>query len=300
VNVSHLRRPHQGYLRRSLQQEPQFCGQAAGADVNPDDLIGGSNETSIAVEGIPTQALPDTGSSVSTVCESFYKTHLRHLELNNINGLIKVECADGSALPYLGFVQAEISVPILSLQQRLPCLLLVVPDTRYNSKTPVLLGTNFLSKVATDCRENSGPHYVQRLSTQTTWHLALRCFFLRERQLAKNQNCVAVVRCAESAKKTLLPNESIIVKGVVDRAQPYQATCALLQPIRYSYEDLDLAPTLVSYNGRDTGNVDVTFHNLSTRTVTINPRFVLCGVQPVEIRGLSDEGAGSHLVPSQH
>jgi hypothetical protein len=62
----------------------------------------------------------------------------------------------------------------------------------------------------------------------------------------------------------------------------------LLQPLRNSYEDLDPAPFLVSYNGRETGSVDVTFHNLSTRTVTLNPRSILCGIQPVEITALED------------
>jgi hypothetical protein len=46
--------------------------------------------------------------------------------------------------------------------------------------------------------------------------------------------------------------------------------------------------SLVSYNGRDTGTVDVTFHNLSTQTVTVNPRSLLCGVQPVDITALED------------
>jgi hypothetical protein len=120
----------------------------------------------------------------------------------------------------------------------------------YNAKIPVLLGTNFLSKVATNCKEHLGPHphYVQRLSTQTTWYLALRCLSVRERQLSRNQNCVAVVRCAEPAKRTLLPNESITVKGVIDKAQPYHATCALLQPLRNVYEDLDLAPSVTFGN----------------------------------------------------
>jgi hypothetical protein len=111
---------------------------------------------------------------------------------------------------------------------------------------------------------------------------------LRERQLSKNKNYVAVVRCAEPVKRTLLPNESITVKGVIDRAQSYHATCTLLQPLRNFYEDLDLAPSLVSYNGRDTGSVEVTFHNLSTKTVTLNPRSLLCGLQLVDITALED------------
>jgi hypothetical protein len=42
------------------------------------------------------------------------------------------------------------------------------------------------------------------------------------------------------------------------------------------------------YSGKNTGAVDVTYANLSTQTVTLNPRSLLCEVQPVDITCLDD------------
>lgn len=224
---------------------------------------------------------------MSTVSQAYYKQNLPHLELQPIDGILRVECADGSPLPYLGFVMAEVAVPDLHCRAQ-QCLLLVVPDTRYNSNTPLLLGTNFLAKVEAECKECQGPQYLQRISAQTAWHLALRCISLRERELTKNHHRIAVVRSAEKSRRVIKPNETVTLKGALDRCQPYHNSCALLQPTRHVQEDLDLTPSLVAYKGRSTGLVDVTFANLSTRTVSIEPRALLCEVQPCEVTHLDD------------
>jgi hypothetical protein len=272
---------HQG-----RQQQPQTCGQAAAQDFETSELVGNANEAAVVAEGIDTSALLDTGSSVSTVSEEFFNSKLRHLELYDIQGLLRVECADGSPLPYRGFVKADVTIPDISTTPQ-PCLLLVVPDTQYNGKTPILLGTNFITKVGAHCKETHGEQYLQRVG-QSSWHMALRCLAVRDRQLKKNHHRVALIRSAEPTKKTVLPNETVTLRGFVDRAMPYQATCALLQPLRNVNTDLDLQPSLIVYSGKNTGAVDVTYANLSTHTVTLNPRSLLCEVQPVDITCLDD------------
>lgn len=241
----------------------------------------------MTIEDVVASALLDTGSSVSTVSEDFFKTRLNHLELHDIGGLLTVECADGKPLPYLGFVKADLTVPQLTPTAQ-PCLLLVVPDTQYSKTTPLLLGTNFLSRVAEDCKEKNGVRYLQRIVDKTPWFLPFRCLTLREKQLTKEQNRIALIRSAENTKRTVLPNETLTLRGFVEKAQPYQRTCALLQPLRDVNVDLDLSPSLISYDGKNTGQVEVTFSNLSMHTVTINPRALLCELQPVDITCLDD------------
>ena len=73
-------------------------------------LVGSANETHVHIEGVRTQALLDTGSSVSTISQSFYETHLSHLPLQPVKTLMSLECVDGSALPYLGFIACELQV----------------------------------------------------------------------------------------------------------------------------------------------------------------------------------------------
>ena len=56
-----------------------------------------------------------------------------------------VESASGHTLPYLGFVEVSLQCPV---QDEVSCaLMLVVPNTTYHEKIPVLLGTNFLNRI---------------------------------------------------------------------------------------------------------------------------------------------------------
>ena len=56
-----------------------------------------------------------------------------------------VESASGHALPYLGFVEVSLQCPV---QDEVACaLMLVVPNTSYHEKIPVLLGTNVLNLI---------------------------------------------------------------------------------------------------------------------------------------------------------
>ena len=73
-------------------------------------LIGNSNESLVTIEGINTSALIDTGSCVSTVTKEFYEKHLNHIELQPVQGLLKIECADGNELPY-SVVGSKTTIP---------------------------------------------------------------------------------------------------------------------------------------------------------------------------------------------
>ena len=98
-------------------------------------------------------ALLDTGSNVSTVSESFYRKHLSHHDLYSLTNVLKIECADGQSLPYLGYIHTSISAAVTGSQQAIQCLVLVCPDFEYSKSTPLLLGTNFLSEAMKLCEE---------------------------------------------------------------------------------------------------------------------------------------------------
>ena len=82
-----------------------------------------------------------------------------------------------------------------------------------------------------------------------------------------------------------------MVRGVIDKCHPYHQTFALLQPQVSS--DLDLTPSLIIHRYKDTDLVGVTFSNLSTYTVTLNPKTVSCEVQPVTITTLEQTSASN-------
>jgi len=55
-------------------------------------------------------------------------------EIRPLDDILKIECADGEPLRYLGYIVADIntSVSLPDSAQR-SCLFLVVPDTRYSA-----------------------------------------------------------------------------------------------------------------------------------------------------------------------
>ena len=103
----------------------------------PGRLAGEANEAEVGINGVVCQALLDTGSTVSTITQSFYDEHLTDTPLQPIDDLLKVECAGGQLLHYVGYVEAELRAIGITETSGQPALFLVVPDTRYSRNVPV-------------------------------------------------------------------------------------------------------------------------------------------------------------------
>ena len=60
--------------------------------------------------GIRLHCLLDTGAQVSTITESFFKKHLaRENDLIEIGALLSVSAVNGSAVPFIGYVELEVT-----------------------------------------------------------------------------------------------------------------------------------------------------------------------------------------------
>lgn len=248
--------------------------------------MGQPNETTLLVEGVETRALLDTGSTVSTLSHSFYETNFKDQPIQSLKDVLHVECADGEALPYYGYIEANITPSVTGCHNNdYRCLFLVVPDSRYNSSVPILLGTNVLNIIMEELLETKGQRFLQTASLRTPWYLAFRCMLLRDRQLERHSNRLALVRSAESKRITVMPNTTITIQGFMDKKLPYLPVCAILQPTPEAVitEDLDITPALVPYNRDAKGLIPVQISNISTRTVTISPKALLCELQPVTV-----------------
>ena len=73
-------------------------------------FVGDVNEAKITTNNIDTIALLDTGSGVSLVSENVYKDNLFDSEIEPLKEVLNIECADGQQLPYLGCIEAEITI----------------------------------------------------------------------------------------------------------------------------------------------------------------------------------------------
>ena len=262
-------------------------------------LVGSANETQVRIQGILTPALIDTGSAVSTISQDFYDTYLKDIPLQPVSSLLSLECADGSSLPYLGFIACEFQADGITGQQEEPveCLFLVVHNTAYHSSVPVLIGTNILSVLLSHTQQTFGVRFLQKAHLQTPWYLAFRCMSLREKELTQRANVLALVRSAEHGNVTIPPNGNVVVNGYIHNAVPYQPVCAMLQPTKNSHipYDLDIEPAIISYDSATCDTVPVHICNVTTRTVTIYPHALLCELHPVTIQSFPAASISAEL-----
>ena len=156
----------------------------------------------------------DTGSCDSTLSQSFYDSHFKHIPLHPAEEILKLEGADGSSMPYSGFVTLEITsagIPSDNIQE---CILLGVPETDYNKTVPLLIGTNVLEESLLYCKSKIGENFLQKSALHTSWYLAFRSIVIRERELRRKKNRLALIRSAEQKQITIPPNSSITIKGI--------------------------------------------------------------------------------------
>lgn len=163
--------------------------------------------------------------------------------------------------------------------------LLIVPNNNYNRNVPVLLGTNVLQYLLVDVQKQYGTNFLQKAKMFTPWYLTFRTMVLKQRELRRNNNRLGIIKSAENHCVLIPPNTSITISGYVDKGIPYHLTTALLHSTIYSSipSDLEIAPTLINYQYPKKNLVKVYIDNVTTRTVYLQPKSVLCEIQPVTV-----------------
>ena len=267
------------YYRPSPRSATCSRGQSGKSD-----MVGNSTEASVIINGVEATALLDTGATISTVSERFHKDHLHQLPILPITNFLKVECADGSSLPYCGYIEADVLAPgVHEGIEPLTSILLVVPETKYSGRVPVLLGTNILEPLMLKSRSAFGPRFLQSAPLQIPWYLSFRCLTVQEKDLQKNCNRLGIVKSALTETVYVRPNSSETITCFVDKPLQYTCTLAVMEPMldeRLS-SLVDIMPSIINFQGKQTGLVDVKVDNITTQTVVIRPRATLCQLQPV-------------------
>ena len=202
-----------------------------------------------------------------------------------LDEILKLECTDGNFMPYTGYMQAQISSVGIPSGHVQDCIFLVVPDTDYNKNVPLLIGTNELSEFLSHCKNKLGENFLQSSALRTSWYLALRCMVIRERQMKKSKNRLALIRSAESKHISIPANSSVTIKGVTSKELNYKPTCAMMVETEESVipSDFDITPAVITYNYGNNGLVDVQITNVTTSTLNIPPKAILCELQPVSV-----------------
>lgn len=249
--------------------------------------MGSSNEVRVVLEGVECTALLDTGSMVSTMAASLASK--LDLEVMPIDGLLKVEGAGGHTLQYQGYVEATTGFPGLQ-DDTLDALYLVVPDTHYHERVPVLVGTNILDLgFSQNSKDNNLP---------LAWKLAFQSIS-SQKKIDMSPNSIGDVKTTKAV--TIQPEECVLVQGLTRAAA---GACLRLSVLADESKGsplpggLVLSPSLLHLKpGVSTEKVAVQVTNFSKHPVTIPSKSSLCelhqvSVVPTDYEKLEDCPAG--------
>ena len=227
-------------------------------------IVGSANESIIFINGVKTSGLIDTGSMVTSISETFYKNMNPQPQLHAITEFgLSVQSANGTDLPFKGYIEAEFSAPILS-DCVLNIPLLVVSDTEYNSQVPAIVGTNVIRL----CKAEVSNHEVP-VEWQTAFDL------LCDDSIPVKTTSNYAIRIAPYEVKT--------IHGLARKTGDFES--ALTEHTDTSLPgNLTICPRVVSLKSPgNTVRVPVRVCNLSARAIEIPPKSLLCSLNSVSV-----------------
>ncbi len=235
---------------------------------------------SAVLDGRTCTALLDTGSMVSTISAGLAQE--LQLEVAPLEGLLRVEGAGGHSLQYLGYVEARTELPGFA---PLDALFLVMPDTAYHGRVPVLLGTNVLSPMmlSADGTEEKDVPLACRLTYQS---------LVQQQKIDGKTGSVGSVR---TTKRVVVPPDSkVMVRGIT------RAAAGACMRMRVLVDEpqaerlpggLVVSPGLLHLSsGKSAERCSVEIVNLSGRAVTIPAKSSLGDLYSVSVVPASHAG----------
>ena len=276
-NVGHKRRkPNK--KRKTFARVNQMDGIPGQVGPIPDDLVGEPNECPVMVNGISTLGLLDSGSMVSTISNHFWMEHFPDSPINSLDDLLTVSGAGGSQIPYQGYVEVDIKLPG-SEASTFPFL--VVGDTDYNSKIPVLIGTNVLHKTLDDLVSVHGVRFVQKARLPSSMNFALSAVHTVRKYLHRKQHVICNVHLLQSV--SLAPGEGRRVQGRLKIDTPLPRQAALISGVgEYTGGGVEVTPTVVAVE-KQSHVVEFDVLNRCTRHVNLPGGTVMANLMQVQM-----------------
>lgn len=242
----------------------------------PPGLIGPRCVASVSLEGVLCESIMDTGSQVTTVSESFHKNHLSHLPVHPVNALLEIEGAGGQQVPYLGYIEARVTFPLSvpGREEELVVLALVVPECKFNSRTPLLIGTNVLLRLYDKVLEQDGPEFIRKLTSRD-----LAVIFQHIAQMRDLDNHAHPVRLHGENPITIPAKQKCCVTGDVRLKKNTQTTFVLEPNERHGLPGgMFLEAALMDIPFKSSSKVPVVLRNLSDHDVTLQPKRIIAQI----------------------
>jgi hypothetical protein len=186
----------------------------------------------------------------------------RDVPLRPLDELVEIRSATGDILPYLGFIESNLSLADLSLD----VLLLVVPDTDYNSMVPLLVGTNILCELS-ETRDKV---------TDSVWRKALKSYSLSSAEIGSVYTTQSI---------TIGCSSQVSVKGITrcSVGRPLNVLTESSVPLPGGLILVSSLQKLPSIGIRSTKKVSVIVKNVSRHPVTIPAKTTLCSLVEAEL-----------------
>ena len=163
---------------------------------------------------------------VTTVAQSFLREHFPSVPVCPISNLLVVKGPLDNKLPYEGTVELEVSLPIGGQKYCVGVFpVLVSPDTEYNSRTPVLVGTNVLEPFCSHVSKQYGDRAPSSLCQSVT--MVIQALRLRNRHLDKTSGVYGLLKSKEDI--VLKPHQTLLVQAAPQIVVPVPRSIALVQ-----------------------------------------------------------------------
>ena len=197
---------------RDLETEGKgttFSGLGSADGQLIQQMVGPVNVVPVEVEGVSCDALVNTGSTVTTIAESFWRTKLASMPLRPLQDLIQVEGVNGLEVKYLGYVEVSLRMQhgVAGPEQMHRAPVLVVVDTQYNAKVPLIVGTNIIRCCYKWGVDHTGPKFWMNTQVQPAWRMAFDSF------RASTASSKVKVQLVNSSQVQLAPGEAALLEG---------------------------------------------------------------------------------------
>ncbi len=217
---------------------------------------------------------------VTTMAESFKDQHLPDTEVHPIDDLIEVTGAAGQVVPFIGYVEVTITADLApDIQLTENCLALVVEDTKYNHKVPMVIGTNFLSIVL----DRTPSKRLRDGTIERPWQLAMMCLKNKKAFFGPDGD-IAMVRSTNKHPRKVGANQTTVIWGTIPCKPGVGTFHAITQQSTNSNipGGLLVTPGVLKLSPRGKRcRVPVHIRNPTDRPLTIHSKVSLCQLQQI-------------------
>ena len=177
--------------------------------------------------------------------------------------------------------------------------MLIVADTEFNLKTPLLIGTNLIRRCKDDCVDKHGPCYLQEIKADGAWSLAYKCLDNRERVMRKYSPDVKV-RNLDNGKHLVVQSQrsTVLLATVKTRKVGGRLTAVVDETESQLPKPLKVIPSLteIEMNGKDQ-LIPVETWNPTDKPVSLQPRTIVGVLKSAAVVSGVSEGSRSEVEP---